>query len=109
MKRIPPYEGLFIVILIAGLILLWFKIDPRGIIISSMIAIGAIVLAGRIFRSKAYKKSLKIIMIVFAGVIVTLSIGNMLSDEQRWSPIVLAMLFYTIAQSQSGPKKRAEL
>ena len=51
----------------------------------------------------------KIAIIAAAGALVILSIGNMLSDEQQWSPIVLAILFCTIAQRQSGPKKGFEL
>ena len=105
MKKINLYEALSIFFLLAGIILLWFKIDSHGVIISSIIAIGAIVFAARIFRSNTHKRRRKIAMIAVAGAIVILSIGNMLSDERHWSPIVLAMLFYTIAQRQGGPKK----
>ena len=109
MKKINPYEGLSVIFLLAGIILLWLKIDPHGIIISSIIAIGAVVFGIRILRDRAHKKAWRIIMIAVAAAIFTLSIGNMLSGEQHWGPIVLAILFYTIAQRQAGLKKRFEL
>ena len=53
MKKVNPYEALSIVFLIVGIILLWFKIDSRGIIISSTIVIAAVILGIRIFRDKS--------------------------------------------------------
>ena len=53
MKKVNPYEGLSLVIL------LWSKIDPRGIIIYGIVAIGAVVFALKNFPRQGIQKTVE--------------------------------------------------